>query len=235
MPDEEQLWSSGATQIEAEVLMTGLEGKTILITGATAGFGEACAGRFAAHGAALVLIGRREDRLTRTKKHLEDKHGVSVHVYPLDVRDRDAVEVFGGELERRGLDIDVLVNNAGLASGLSKLHEGSHEDWDRMIDTNIKGLLNMSRCVIPMMVKRDRGHVVNIGSVAGHTVYPNGNVYNATKFAVRALNEAMNIDLVGTNIRVSSVDPGAADTEFSKVRFHGDEDKARAISRARPR
>ncbi|MEJ2722810.1 MAG: SDR family NAD(P)-dependent oxidoreductase, partial [bacterium] len=122
-----------------------------------------------------------------------------------------------------------LVNNAGLASGLSKFYEGDFEDWDKMIDTNINGLLNVSRCVAPLMVERDRGHIINIGSIAGHIVYPGGNVYNATKFAVHALNQAMAIDLAGTRIRVSSVDPGAVETEFSIVRFHGDDEKAKSV------
>jgi len=122
-----------------------------------------------------------------------------------------------------------LVNNAGLASGLDTIFEGDFEDWDRMIDTNVKGLLNVTRAILPSMVQRDSGHVINIGSVAGRITYPKGNVYNATKFAVRALNEAMNIDLVGTRIRMSTVDPGAANTEFSDVRFHGDEEKAQAV------
>jgi len=128
-----------------------------------------------------------------------------------------------------GVSPDILVNNAGLASGLSTIFEGDFDDWDRMIDTNVKGLLNVTRAVLPLMVERDSGHVVNIGSVAGRVAYPKGNVYNATKFAVRALNDAMNIDLVGTRIRVCTVDPGAADTEFSKVRFHGDGERARGV------
>ncbi len=140
----------------------------------------------------------------------------------LDVRDRDDVLKFSGELKGLGISPDILINNAGLSSGLDKLHEGDFEDWDKMIDTNVKGLLNVSRAMIPLMVERGSGHIVNIGSVAGHQVYPGGNVYNATKFAVRALTEGMSIDLLGTRVRVSCVSPGAVQTEFSEVRFHGD-------------
>jgi len=203
-----------------------MKGKLVLITGASAGIGEACAKRFAAAGCNLLLVARRDDRLDALKENLESEFGVIVTTARLDVRDRDAVERFAGEVAKAPPP-DVLINNAGLASGLASLHEGDFEDWDRMIDTNIKGLLNVSRLILPMMVERNSGHVINIGSIAGHLVYPKGNVYNATKFAVRALNEGMNMDLVGTNIRVSSVDPGMTDTEFSEVRFHGDKDRAR--------
>jgi serine 3-dehydrogenase len=209
--------------------MNRIEKKLALISGASSGIGEACAKRFAASGAHLILIARRFDRLARLKEILENDNGVSIHVYETDVRDREAVQSFSAELEANELIPDILVNNAGLSRGLCKIFEGQHEDWDEMIDTNVRGLLNVSRCVIPMMVARNRGHIVNIGSIAGHVVYPGGNVYNATKFAVRALNEAMNIDLVGTNIRVSSIDPGATETEFSEVRFRGDAKRAKAV------
>ncbi|MCZ6766139.1 MAG: SDR family NAD(P)-dependent oxidoreductase [bacterium] len=207
--------------------MSAMKGKLVLITGASAGIGEACARRFAAAGCDLLLAARRDDRLRRLKGELEKEFGVSATAAKLDVRDRDAVERFARDLAK-GAAPDILINNAGLASGLSLLHEGDFEDWDRMIDTNVKGLLNVSRLVVPMMVERNSGHVINIGSVAGHLVYPKGNVYNATKFAVRALSEGMNLDLVGTNIRVSSIDPGMTETEFSEVRFHGDKEQARA-------
>ena len=206
-----------------------VKGKSILITGASSGIGEACARRFAAGGADLILTARREDRLLRLKEALEKDHGVTVRTRRLDVRDRKAVEVFSGEVEREIEAPDVLVNNAGLASGIGKFYQGDFDDWDKMIGTNVTGLLNVTRYIVPLMVKRNRGHIVNIGSVAGHMVYPGGNVYNATKFAVRALNQAMNIDLVGTRIRVSSIDPGAVETEFSIVRYHGDKERAKAV------
>jgi 3-hydroxy acid dehydrogenase/malonic semialdehyde reductase len=209
--------------------MNRIEGKLALITGASAGIGEACARRLAAEGAHLILVARRKERLAGLEEVLEKEHGTKVDSHGLDVRDRDAVGGFAAGLEAAGRVPDILINNAGLARGLSKLHEGDAVDWDEMIDTNIKGLLNVSRAILPMMVARDSGHVVNIGSTAGHMVYPNGNVYNATKFAVRALNEGMNIDLVGTRVRVVSIDPGATETEFSLVRFRGDEDRAKAV------
>ncbi len=209
--------------------MDGLKGKVIFITGASSGIGEACARRFAGHGCELILAARREQRLSKLKDTLQKDHGVGVTVETLDVRDRAAVGQFADRLESDNLIPDVLINNAGLASGLSSIFEGDHEDWDRMIDTNLKGLLNVSRRIIPMMVARNRGHIVNVGSIAGHIVYPSGNVYNATKFAVRALNQAMNIELVGTRVRVSSIDPGATETEFSQVRFHGDKEQASAV------
>jgi NADP-dependent 3-hydroxy acid dehydrogenase YdfG len=208
--------------------MNRIEGKLALITGASAGIGEACARLFAANGANLLLAARRADRLGRLKDVLETENKVRVSTWDVDVRDRDAVVAWCAELERKEWVPDILLNNAGLARGLVKFFEGRYEDWDEMIDTNVKGLLNVSRCVVPMMVARNRGHVVNIGSIAGRMVYPGGNVYNATKFAVRALNEAMSIDLVGTQVRVSSIDPGATETEFSEVRFRGDKVRAKA-------
>jgi len=209
--------------------MNRIRDKVILITGASAGFGEACARQCAGQGARLVLWARRLDRLQTLARGLESQHGVAVRTDAVDVRDRDAVARAVDSLVAEGLVPDVLVNNAGLAAGLDLLHEGDPDDWDRMIDTNVKGLLNVSRRVLPLMVERNSGHVVNIGSVAGHMVYPKGNVYNATKFAVRALSEGMSLDLVGTKVRVSSVDPGAAETEFSLVRFHGDAARAKAV------
>ncbi len=211
--------------------MNRIQGKIVVITGASAGIGAACARAFARHGAELILLARREDRLHELANQIEKEHGKRPRTFVVDVRDRDGVVAFGEQLEADGVVPDVLVNNAGLSRGLDKLHEGSFEDWDEMIDTNIKGLLNVTRVILPMMVRRDRGHVVNIGSTAGHLVYPRGNVYNATKFAVRALNEAMNLDLLGTRIRVSSIDPGMVETEFSLVRFRGDAERAAAVYR----
>jgi 3-hydroxy acid dehydrogenase / malonic semialdehyde reductase len=206
-----------------------IQGKVILITGASAGIGKACAENSAAAGASLILTARRLDRLHNIGQELSNKYRVATNVFALDVRDREAVEAFSRELKDRDLIPDILINNAGLASGFDPLHSGNFEDWDQMIDTNIKGLLNVSRFIIPLMVAEGRGHVVNVGSLAGYQVYPKGNVYNATKFAVRALSEGMNIDLAGTAIRVSMVCPGAANTEFSAVRFHGDLEAARKV------
>jgi NADP-dependent 3-hydroxy acid dehydrogenase YdfG len=209
--------------------MNRIRNKLVLITGASSGFGRACARLFAADGANLVLWARRLDRLERLQEQLRESNGVEVRIDAVDVRDRQCVLDTAADLLEKGRAPDVLVNNAGLASGLDRIHEGDFEDWDRMIDTNVKGLLNVTRAILPAMVERNSGHVVNIGSIAGRVAYPMGNVYNASKFAVKALNDAMNIDLLGTNIRVSTVDPGAANTEFSRVRFHGDAEKADGV------
>jgi 3-hydroxy acid dehydrogenase/malonic semialdehyde reductase len=209
--------------------MNRIEGKTVLITGASAGIGEASARAFASFGADLILCARREDRLTALKTELEGEHDVRVRTQVLDVRDREAVEAFASELEDQGAVPDILLNNAGKALGFHLLHEGLVEDWEEMIDTNVKGLLYMSRFILPAMVRRNSGHVVNIGSVAGHQVYQKGAVYNASKYAVKALNEGMALDLLGTRIRMTSIDPGLVQTEFSRVRFHGDDERAETV------
>jgi len=209
--------------------MSRISGKLALITGASSGIGLACARRFAADGADLVLWARRRDRLERTAAELEQAHRIRVEVAGVDVRDRAAVNQAVDALAAAGRVPDILLNNAGLAAGLARLQEGDPDHWDRMIDTNLKGLLNVSRAVLPLMVKRDTGHVVNIGSTAGHQVYQAGNVYNATKFGVKALTEGMNLDVAGTKVRVSSVDPGHVETEFALVRFDGDAERARKI------
>jgi len=206
-----------------------IAGKLALITGASSGIGAACARRFAADGAHLALWARRGERLERLAADLAAQHGVTVRAATVDVRDRVAVNREAGALVSAGAVPDILLNNAGLASGLSRVQDGDPEDWDRMIDTNVKGLLHVSRAILPHMIARGRGHVVNLGSTAGHQVYPMGNVYNATKFAVKALTEGMNLDVAGTPIRVSAVDPGYVETEFSEVRFHGDKEKAKAV------
>ncbi len=203
--------------------------KHVLITGASAGFGEGMARAFAAQGSRLELWARRFERLQTLKAELEKAHSVDVGIQQVDVRDREQVHAAAQKLADRDIPVDILINNAGLASGLAPVWEGDEDDWDVMIDTNIKGLLYVTRAILPAMVARDSGHVINIGSVAGQWIYPKGNVYNATKFAVRALNEAMSVDLFGTNVRVSSVDPGAAETEFSVVRLHGDTETAKKL------
>jgi NADP-dependent 3-hydroxy acid dehydrogenase YdfG len=203
--------------------------KNILITGASAGIGKACADRFAENGNRLFLIARRMEKLRSIQKDLERKELGECNIYEADICDREKIQKICNEIVQSDRVPDLLVNNAGLASGLSKIQDGDFDDWDTMIDTNIKGVLNITRFLLPEMIKRNSGHIVNLGSVAGHIVYPNGNVYCATKFAVRALNMALNYDLLGTKIKVTSVDPGAVETEFSEVRFHGDKKKAASI------
>jgi 3-hydroxy acid dehydrogenase / malonic semialdehyde reductase len=209
--------------------MNRIQGKLALVTGASSGIGEACARRLAAEGADVALWARRKDRLERLADELAREHGVTVHLADVDVRDRAAVKAAVDDLLDSAGPPHILVNNAGLAAGLDPIQTGDFDDWDRMIDTNVKGLLNVTRFLLPAMIDVDRGHVINIGSTAGHQVYPKGNVYNATKFAVTALTEAINLDVAGTKIRVSSVDPGFVETEFSVVRFHGDEERAEGV------
>jgi len=204
--------------------MTRMQGKRVLITGASSGIGEACARRFAREGAEVILWARREDRLRKIMRDIESAGGAA-RTAAVDVRDRAAVDATAAALSDEAMP-HVLINNAGLAAGFDFVQDGDPSDWDRMIDTNIKGLLNVTRAVLPSMIRLDRGHIINIGSTAGHMTYPRGNVYAATKHAVRALTEGMNLDVQGTPIRVSSVDPGFVETEFSTVRFAGDRDRA---------
>jgi 3-hydroxy acid dehydrogenase/malonic semialdehyde reductase len=203
--------------------------KTILITGATSGFGRAIAVKFAENGYTVCIAGRRENRLAELKAELEDKYKVKVVTLAFDIRDRQQVEAAITHLKTQVDRIDILVNNAGLASGLSSIDEGDIDDWEVMIDTNIKGLLYVTRQVAPIMTKQASGHIINIGSTAAKTVYKNGNVYCATKFAVDALNQAMRIDMLNYGIKVTAIHPGMAETEFSLVRFKGDEERAKGV------
>jgi serine 3-dehydrogenase len=209
--------------------MASIQDQIVFITGASSGIGAACAQVFAEAGARLVLAARRLDRLEQLAASLKQEFGNPIQILQLDVSDRAQVESALTSLAEPWSKVDILINNAGLSRGLSKLHEGSIQDWEEMIDTNIKGLLYVTRQLVPGMVNRGRGHVVNIGSVAGHQTYPNGNVYCATKAAVRALSEGLKIDLLGTPVRVSSVDPGMVETEFSQVRFRGDVERAATV------
>lgn len=205
-----------------------LSAQTVLITGASSGIGLACAEAFAAAGARLLLCARREDRLRDLTNRLRDAHGTEILAFALDVRVRDRVEEAFAALPQEWRAIDILVNNAGLSRGLEPLQEGSYQDWDEMLDTNVKGLLNVSRTLLPGMIARGGGQVINIGSIAGHEVYPGGAVYCASKHAVDAITKGLRIDLNGTGVRVSTVDPGLVDTEFSAVRYHGDLSRAAA-------
>lgn len=208
--------------------MVTLQDQIILITGASSGIGAACARIFASAGAGLILVARRQERLEQLADELS-KDASNTYLLPLDVRDRLAVESALANLPAAWSAIDILINNAGLSRGLVKLHEGSFQDWEEMIDTNIKGLLYLTRLIVPGMVSRSRGHVVNLGSIAGHYTYPNGNVYCATKAAERAISEGLKQDLLGTPVRVTSVDPGLVETEFSEVRFRGDTERAKKV------
>jgi serine 3-dehydrogenase len=212
--------------------MERLRGKKVLVTGASSGIGRACARRFAGAGASVAAWARRGDRLRELEDELRAAAPEGGHVTAeVDVREREPVFQAVEKLVAAWGVPHILLNNAGLAAGLDPIQAGDPDDWDRMIDTNIKGLLNVTRAVLPRMIEQGRGHVINIGSTAGHLAYPKGNVYGATKFAVRALTEGMSLDLVGTPIRVSSVDPGMVQTEFSDVRFHGDQERAAGVYR----
>ncbi|KXX69958.1 SDR family NAD(P)-dependent oxidoreductase [Flammeovirga sp. SJP92] len=201
--------------------------KTALVTGATSGIGKATAEIFAENGINLIICGRREERLIALQQQLQDK--VDVHTLTFDVRDKESVFSQIESLPEAFQKVDILVNNAGNAHGLSPIHEGDVDDWDAMIDINVKGLLYVSKAIIEQMKNRKAGHIINIGSIAGKDVYPNGNVYNASKFAVNALNEAMRYDLNEFGIRVGAVHPGLVHTEFSEVRFKGDKEKAEGV------
>jgi len=209
--------------------MDKLSNKIIFITGASAGIGKACAEAFAKKGANLILTARRLQLIDKLSQSLKKKFKIKILTARLDVRDKDEVKKIISSLSKEWKNIDILINNAGLARGFSDIDEGSYEDWDEMMDTNVKGLLYVSREILPLMVKRKKGHVVNIGSIAGHAVYPKGNVYNASKFAVKALTKAMRLDLYEKDIRISSVDPGMVETEFSLVRFRGDKERAKKV------
>lgn len=199
----------------------------MFITGATSGFGKASAQLFAQNGHNLIITGRRNDRLENLSQELRNNYKISVLPLCFDVRDNDAVVSAINNLPNK--QIDVLINNAGLASGLSKVQNGSLDDWEKMIDTNIKGLLYVSKAIMPLMIKNNKGHIINVGSTAGKEAYENGNVYCATKHAVDAISKSMRIDLLEHGIKVTQICPGAAETEFSEVRLHGDVEKAKKI------
>jgi NADP-dependent 3-hydroxy acid dehydrogenase YdfG len=205
--------------------------KTILITGASSGIGEGCARKFASQGARLILNARSTDKLTNLADELREKYGTECYVMPFDVRDRESAAAALDALPEEWKSIDVLINNAGLAIGTDKEHEGNADEWDVMIDTNIKALLSMTRLIVPGMIEQGRGHIINIGSIAGDAAYPGGSVYCATKAAVKALSDGLRIDLVDTPLRVTNIKPGLVETNFSVVRFRGDKEKADNVYR----
>ncbi len=208
-----------------------LKNKIVLITGASSGIGEACAKMFAQHGAKLILCARRIDRLKKLAEFLEHTHHIKVLALNLDVQNHSMVEQTINQLPEDWKKIEILINNAGLAVGVSKFQDSPIVDIEKMLDTNIKGLIYVTKAVLPTMLAHNQGHIINIGSVAGHRVYPGGSIYCATKFAVNAINQGLKMDLLGTNIRVTSIDPGLTETEFSLVRFQGDEQKANSVYR----
>lgn len=207
-----------------------LRNRWVLITGASAGIGLACAELLAARGCHLILAARRNDRLATLAERLIQMHGIQVQTVTVDVAQRDSVDAAFSTLGARLGAISILINNAGLALGTELLQNASPDDWDAMIDTNIKGLLLTTKLCLPG-IKNHRGHIINLGSVAGRWVYPGGAVYCASKFAVRAITEGLRMDLLGSGVRVTNIAPGMVETEFSKVRFRGDEDKASAVYR----
>ena len=211
--------------------MDRLKDRVVFVTGASSGIGAACAREFARYGARLLVAARRLDRLAALQEELLELGAPAARAEQLDVRDAEAVARLVQNLPEEWQEIEVLVNNAGLSRGLSPLHKGLLDDWNEMIDTNVKGLLYVNRAVVPLMVRRGRGTVVHIGSIAGHEVYPGGNVYCGTKHAVRGITGALRLDLLGSGVRVCSIDPGMVETEFSEVRFHGDRERAAAVYR----
>ena len=205
--------------------------KTILITGASSGIGDGCARKFASQGARLILNARSTDKLRTLAEEMKQKYNSECYVLPFDVRDRDSAAAALNALPEEWKSIDILINNAGLAIGVDKEYEGNPDEWDVMIDTNVKALLSMTRLVVPGMIERGRGHIINIGSIAGDAAYPGGSVYCATKAAVKALSDGLRIDLVDTPLRVTNIKPGLVETNFSVVRFRGDKDKADNVYR----
>lgn len=206
-----------------------MKNKITLITGSTDGIGKACANKFASAGARLILNGRNPEKLQTLKQELTEKYAVEVFPLLFDVRDRNAASQAIESLPTEWQSVDVLINNAGLVLGVDKEHEGNLDDWEIVIDTNIKGLLTVTRLVVPIMIKQGKGHIINIGSIAGDAAYPGGSVYCATKSAVKALSDGLRIDLVDTPLRVTNIKPGLVETHFSITRFHGDKTKAGAV------
>jgi len=206
-----------------------LNNKIVFITGASSGIGKACSEEFARAGANLILSARRIDRLNELSGYLTKRYKVKVLVIKLDIRNYDEVKRKISSMPNVWKAIDILINNAGLAKGFSKIYEADINHWEEMINTNLKGLLYVTRQILPLMIERKKGHIINIGSTAGHEAYVNGNVYCATKFAVKALTQSIRLDVLDKNIKVSTIDPGMVLTEFSKVRFSGDEEKANKV------
>ena len=205
-----------------------IKGHTAFITGASSGIGKACAQLFASIGVNLILTARRMDRIEALAKALSSEHHIKVKAIKLDIQNNKEIEAIYKQLEKENIEVDILVNNAGLSLTLDKMQDANVSNWDTMIDTNVKGLLYITRAFLPSMIKRNRGHIINIGSISGRGCYPAGNVYCATKYAVKAISQSLRLDLIGTALRVSEVAPGAVETEFSEVRF-ADKTKAKDL------
>ncbi len=206
-----------------------MQNKIVLITGSTSGIGEACAFKYASEGANLILNGRNQEKLENLKNSILKKYPIEILILLFDVRDKEAAIKAINNIPEKWRAIDILINNAGLVLGVDKEFEGNLDDWNIVIDTNIKGLLTMTRLIVPLMLKHNRGHIVNIGSIAGEAAYPGGSVYCATKAAVRMLTDSLRIDLVDTPLRVTNIKPGLVETNFSVTRYHGDKSKADAV------
>lgn len=209
--------------------MTSLKNQIVFITGATSGIGEACAKLFAQQGAKLILVARSEDKLSALANTLKQNHETETHLISLNVQDKNAVKNAFKSLPTAWQDIDVLINSAGLALGMGKFYEHELDDIDIMFDTNVKGLIYLTYCVLPNMLKRNKGHIINLGSIAGEEVYANGNIYCTTKFAVKAFTQGLKYDLLGTDIRTTLIAPGMVETPFSLTRFKGDAERAKAV------
>jgi len=209
--------------------MESLKNKIVFITGATSGIGKACAIEFAKEGANLILCARRLELISRLVDELKKEFKIQIHFGKVDVRNKNEADNFVESLPDKFKKIDILINNAGLSRGLEKFYEDDFINWEEMIDTNIKGLLYVTRAVVPGMVERKSGHIINIGSVAGHEAYPKGGIYCGTKHAVDAITKSLRMDLIDKSIRVSTVDPGLVETNFSNIRFHGDEERAKNV------
>ncbi|MFA6653128.1 MAG: SDR family NAD(P)-dependent oxidoreductase [Candidatus Delongbacteria bacterium] len=206
-----------------------MKNKIVFISGANSGIGKACAEKFAENGAKLILCSRDIDKLIKAAESINKKYDTEILTYQLDVRDREKVATVIGELPKKWQKIDVLINNAGGALGMEKFQDGSVDDWDEMIDSNVKGLLYLSRNIVPLMIKNKKGHVINIGSIAGVAAYPNGAVYCGVKAAVRLISDGLRMDTVDTPVKVTNVQPGMVETNFSVVRFHGDKERAEKV------
>ena len=209
--------------------MVSIQDRIVVITGASSGIGASCAKMFAKEGASLILAARRKDKLEAVAAELKEAYQSKIYILEMDVSDRNSVTTSLSSLPESWQEVDILLNNAGLSRGIDKLQTGEMQNWEEMIDTNLKGLLYVTRSLLPNMVERNQGHIINIGSIAGHQAYTGGNVYCATKAAVRTLSQGLKMDLLGTPIRVSCVDPGTVETEFSQVRFRGDTEKAEKV------